>query len=75
MGLRNVTGENVSFIDSDDWIHPQYFELLFRAITETDCDMAMCYYRKIWMEEFSPDTIPINFEKSYKSISRTKMID
>lgn len=74
-GLRNVTGEYVSFIDNDDWIHPQYFELLFRAIIETGGDMAMCYYRKIWIDEFSPDTTPINLQESYKSISSTKMID
>ena len=75
VGLHNVTGEYVSFIDSDDWIHPQYFELLFRTIIETDCDMAMCYYRKIWIDDFSPDMTPINLQQSYKSISSTKMID
>ncbi len=31
-GLDNATGEFVCFIDSDDWIEPDYLELLYSAV-------------------------------------------
>lgn len=30
--LSNSISEYITFIDSDDWIHPQYLELLFQAV-------------------------------------------
>lgn len=33
-GICAATGDYVSFIDADDWIHPRYFEYLFLAIKE-----------------------------------------
>ena len=39
-GLDAAEGELVAFVDSDDWIHYQYLEILVRAIHESDADMA-----------------------------------
>lgn len=35
-GLRNATGDYVAFIDSDDWIHKQYFEILLKNAGNKD---------------------------------------
>ena len=43
-GLDRATGEFVAFIDSDDFVHPQYFELLLRAKEETGADMVAVNY-------------------------------
>ena len=73
-GLRNVTGEYVSFIDNDDWIHPQFFELLLQAILDTDHDMVMCYYKNVWNDDFSPNTGYIESTEPYKMVSRKEMM-
>lgn len=39
-GMDNASGSMIAFIDSDDFIHPQYFELLLIAIN--DADMSCC---------------------------------
>ena len=40
-GLSMAQGAYVAFVDNDDWIHPQYFEYLHRAINEGDCQLSM----------------------------------
>lgn len=45
-GLAESEGEFVAFIDSDDWIHPQYFELLMKCQLENDANIVVCSYVK-----------------------------
>ena len=44
-GLDRATGEFVAFIDSDDWVHRQYFELLVHLQRQANADIAMCDYQ------------------------------
>ena len=41
-GLDRMTGEYVAFVDPDDFIHPQYVELLYRALRERGAEIAIC---------------------------------
>ena len=41
-GLKIAQGEYVGFVDPDDWIEPDMYEALIRAIEETGCDIAIC---------------------------------
>ena len=47
LGLDFATGEYISFIDSDDWIHPQMLEILYKAVTDFDAQMSCCDFRPI----------------------------
>lgn len=40
--LAQAKGEWVCFVDSDDLIHPQMLELLYRAATESSAGISMC---------------------------------
>lgn len=44
-GLDRAAGEFVSFVDSDDWVHPQYFEALLFAQKVTNADIVACHYK------------------------------
>ena len=50
-GLDIATGEYIAFIDSDDWVHPQYFEILLFASEVTDADIVACQYQAVNCEE------------------------
>lgn len=42
-GLKQARGDFIGFIDSDDWIEPQMYEMLYNAISDKG-DIAVCNY-------------------------------
>lgn len=42
--LSNSHSEWITFIDSDDWIHPKYLESLFAAVNESELSVAIGNY-------------------------------
>lgn len=43
-GLNNMSGNYVTFVDSDDWIELDYVETLYKEITEYQADIAVGNY-------------------------------
>lgn len=43
-GLDRATGDFIAFIDSDDWVHPQYFEILNMAQAKCGACIIACKY-------------------------------
>ena len=41
-GLDRMTGEYVTFVDPDDFVHPQYIEFLYQAVIDTGLRIAIC---------------------------------
>lgn len=41
-GVRRAGGMYFSFIDSDDWVHPEMFEQMVGKCVETGADIAVC---------------------------------
>lgn len=40
-GITIATGDYIGFIDSDDWIEPDYYEKLYNAAIKADADVAI----------------------------------
>ena len=45
-GMEIATGEYIAFIDPDDWVHPQYFEILMHCQQSTVSDLVICGFTK-----------------------------
>ncbi|MBF0714041.1 glycosyltransferase family 2 protein [Gemella sp. GH3] len=45
-GLEKVTGDLVTFIDSDDWVVNDYIEILYNEQVKTDADIVIGNYLK-----------------------------
>lgn len=74
--LKQVKGEYTGFVDGDDVIHPKMYELLYRAIQETQSDVAYCDYQKVYGEgrfDFSSD--PLNDFKDLGSKIRISRLE
>lgn len=41
-GLKIATGKYVSFVDSDDWLMPGFFEIMMSVLEETNSDIVEC---------------------------------
>ena len=58
-GLEIATGKYVVFIDSDDYIHLQFVEALYKTAQEQNADIVSCEYEKVvdektenWTKEY-----------------------
>lgn len=76
-GLSLAEGEWIGFIDSDDWIAPDYYEKLLRKAEETGADMVGCDYNLVMEHTFhvgkvvsnnSPQQTGVLDEEKHKSL-------
>ncbi|HFI0164116.1 TPA: glycosyltransferase family 2 protein [Streptococcus suis] len=56
LGLRHVQGEYITFVDSDDSIHPQMVEMMVSELQRTNSDCVICSCKTV-------DTVQ-SFEKT-----------
>ena len=42
VGLSKATGAFIAFVDSDDWIEPQMYEVMVSALIAEDADLVAC---------------------------------
>lgn len=47
LGLREARGEYIGFVDSDDWIDSDMYEILLRHLEENKADVSAC---EMWVE-------------------------
>lgn len=40
--IENSNSEWITFIDSDDWVHPRYLEVLLNECIKTNCEVGLC---------------------------------
>jgi glycosyltransferase involved in cell wall biosynthesis len=45
-GIKMAKGKYLSFIDSDDWIEPEMFQVMVNKAEELNLDFIMCDYKK-----------------------------
>ena len=60
-GLKKAVGDYIAFVDSDDWIHHQYFEKLLNAAKSANVDVISCRYIRTdseKKEEELPESAP-----------------
>ena len=73
-GLDRMSGDYVSFVDPDDLVHPQCFELLFRTARTKEGCIAICGSRSVEDKDFPLQQERFSFDpEKLKTISRTQL--
>ena len=55
-GMAVANGDYIAFVDSDDWVERDYIGAMYRALKDTDADIAACDVRWVW-EQKLPEPI------------------
>lgn len=48
VGIRHAKGTHICFIDSDDFIHPDYLKTMYQIAVEESADVVVCAYEKVY---------------------------
>lgn len=60
--FANDTIEWVTFVDSDDWIHPKFLEVLYRCAQSNKCEISTCYLYYTRGQDFVEDGFDTSIE-------------
>jgi glycosyltransferase involved in cell wall biosynthesis len=47
LGIEYAKGEYIGFVDSDDWVNKEMYNLLYNKAIEEDCDICYCYRQQV----------------------------
>ncbi len=62
-GIKEAKGEWLSFIDSDDWVSPNYYAKLLKRGEETGADIVGCCYNMVDSHTFKiGKVVPLAYE-------------
>lgn len=75
MGLKNITGDFLSFVDADDIIVENFHETMLRSIIETKADIVECGFRK-FENKIELQLLPANTKpfEIYSTISALELL-
>lgn len=65
VGLKHASATHIAYIDSDDFVHPRFLEILYKAAIGDDADISGCNFCKIYADEDLPaleDAQPQKFQ-------------
>ena len=47
-GIKLATGEYLGFVDPDDWIEPNMYEIMYLLAIKNECDTVYCNYDRLY---------------------------
>ncbi|OIK09361.1 glycosyl transferase [Bacillus sp. MUM 116] len=78
-GIDIASGDFIGFIDSDDWIEPDMYELLYNMCVENNCEIANCtstiYFKNKTVKNGTHPLTIHNKEQAMRTMLEGKLYD
>ena len=55
LGIRNSKGDYLAFVDSDDFVHPEYIQYMYNNLKKYKADLSYCGIRKVISQKISKE--------------------
>lgn len=73
-GIDAANGEYLTFVDSDDYIHPEMYESLWGALKAEHAEVAMCNLKKVYQMDAEVSSVEEKEVKVYTGIQAIENI-
>ncbi|WBW98616.1 glycosyltransferase family 2 protein [Oceanirhabdus sp. W0125-5] len=74
IGIQTSEGKYITFIDSDDFIHPNMLEVLYNNLHTNKADISICDYNIVYEDKEVTKEFSNNNTKVYSNIEAVKKI-
>lgn len=71
-GIQAATGNLISFIDSDDYVHSAMYQLLYKNMVETESDISVCDFQYIYPHKLA---VAESVRNEYKVLSSLEAVE
>tara|TARA_A100001015_G_C14973791_1_gene706306 strand:+ start:490 stop:1497 length:1008 start_codon:yes stop_codon:yes gene_type:complete len=68
LGLKHAQGKYICFIDADDFVEPNYLEVMYREIEKQKADVVCCGFNIITKDKSSPHLVSLEASSNIESI-------
>lgn len=58
IGLKYAKGEYIGFVDSDDWIDTNMYQIMMKSLKDNNADIAICSIKKEYQKQSRCLTVP-----------------
>ena len=75
LGLKEAKGEYIGFVDSDDWIEPDMYEVLLRELEENEANVCICGHYAEYADKISalhPSKAVYTTEEAFRALLEWK---
>lgn len=65
----NIDAKYIGFVDSDDYVHPKMYEILYNNLIKFDSHISGCRFQKVYEKEYMIEGIEDNREIRYVNMN------